>query len=75
MEKISKETRVLNYLKRYNNITPLEALKECGTMRLSAIIYNLRRKGWSITSERIDVPTRFGTACVSKYVFNGRIWK
>lgn len=45
--------RILEYLKEGNSITPMEALKMFGTMRLGARIADLKDKGWSITTTMI----------------------
>lgn len=42
MEKSTQRDIVRNYLLKGNSITPLEAFNLCNTMRLSAIIYELR---------------------------------
>tara|TARA_R100001510_G_C7555292_1_gene137455 strand:+ start:312 stop:539 length:228 start_codon:yes stop_codon:yes gene_type:complete len=57
--KTNHETRLINYLNQYGSITTLEAIRDLGNTRLSAYIYNLRKKGHNITSENIKVPTRF----------------
>lgn len=69
---INKTQAVLKLLKKYRKLTPLEALRECGTMRLGAIIFNLR-KDYKIDTNMIDVPTRFGTSRVAQYVYKGAI--
>lgn len=58
MEKPQNPTQtelILEYMREYGSITPIEALTECGCLRLSARIYDLKRCGHSITSERITV--------------------
>ena len=67
MVKENRETKVLNYIKKYGNITPLEAYRDCGTMRLSAAIYNLKKKGHVIHTEKVRVPTRDGFTYVAQY--------
>ena len=42
--KTNHETRLINYLKQYGSITTLEAIRDLGNTRLSAYIYNLRKK-------------------------------
>lgn len=69
---INKHIAVLEHLKKYKKITPLEALKEYGSMRLGAIIFDLR-KDHNIETNMIDVPTRFGTSRVAQYVYKGAI--
>jgi hypothetical protein len=55
MEAKSQEKRILNYLQNGGKITPLEALNKFGCLRLSGRIYDLRRKGYNIKSNRITV--------------------
>ncbi len=48
----SQKTKVLNYLKAGNSLTPLEALNMFGSMRLAAIIEVLRNKeGYNIIND------------------------
>lgn len=42
---------LLQYLQRFDSITPLEALTAFGCLRLSARIADLRNDGYSITTE------------------------
>lgn len=46
-EYISQDKNILNHLKN-NPITPLEALRQYGCFRLSAIIYRLKKEGYKI---------------------------
>lgn len=46
----SQNKRILEYLKRYGNITPLEALNGIGCMRLSARIAELKKQGFNIAT-------------------------
>lgn len=71
--KKTKEMKVLKYLKRYRNINPLEALKFCGSMRLSAVIYNLKKQGYRFKTERVRVMSRDGWTYVAKYIYEGAI--
>ena len=65
---MSKKEKVLEYLKKYNNITQLEALRMWWDWRLSASIYLLRKDGYKIKSEDITVKKADGTdASVTKY--------
>lgn len=41
-------------------ITSWEAIKLYGATRLSAIIFNLRKRGMNITTRRIEFTDRFG---------------
>lgn len=59
---------VLDWLMSGDSISSLEAFKELGITRLSAIIFNLRKKGYCITSEDEKTVNRFGSTVVfSRY--------
>ena len=53
---MTKKEKILKHLKKYRKITPLEALNEYGSMRLGAVIFELR-KNYKIRTNLIDVPT------------------
>ena len=46
--------RILKYLQEGNSITPLEALKRFGSMRLGARIYELKQQNYHITTKIIS---------------------
>lgn len=69
---MTKKEMVLEHLKKYKTITPKEAYFEYGSMRLGAIIFELR-KDYKIKTNLIDVPTRFGNSTVAQYVYEGEI--
>lgn len=59
---------VLDWLMSGDSISSLEAFKELGITRLSAIIFRLRQKGYRITSEDEKTVNRFGSTVVfSRY--------
>lgn len=64
MEKsrMSQEEMVLNHLKVYGEIEPLTAMREYAVMRLSAVIYNLRKKGYNIETNDTTGKNRFGVS-------------
>ena len=53
------KTRLISYLKQYKTITSLEAIRDLGNTRLSATIFTLRDEGYNITSDNVEVMTRF----------------
>ena len=57
----TQNERVVAYLKEFSSITPLEGMRDLGIYRLPSRIYDLRKKGYLIKSEWVDVPTRWGT--------------
>ena len=63
---MSQQTQVLNHLKR-EPLTPLVALKKYGTLRLAAIVFNLKDEGHNILSERVNVGTKNKPKFVAKY--------
>jgi len=71
MSKVSNKTEaVLAYLKKNpkKGITSLEAFHLCGATRLSAIIFNLRKK-YHIDSIWMEAEDQFGNTCrFTKYV-------
>ena len=52
---ISQNLEILSYLKTGKTLTPLQALKLFGSLRLGARIFNLREQGHNITSTMIEV--------------------
>ena len=64
---------VLRHLKEYKNIISFEAFTEYGATRLSAIIFNLRKKH-EITDEWIERTNRFGeNVRFKKYIYKKEI--
>lgn len=55
MLKKSQKQNVLEYLEIGNKITPLEALYQFGSFRLSAIIFDLRQEGFNIITHNKKV--------------------
>lgn len=50
-KKLSQEKMVLNYLLKGRKINALQALQLFGVMRLGAIIFILKKKGYAIKDE------------------------
>jgi len=60
--------RVLSYMQSRGSIQPLEAWRELGIYRLSAVIYDLRKDGYAIKTKRMEVVNRFGeSAHIAQY--------
>lgn len=51
----SQKENILEYLHIGNKITPLEALYQFGSFRLSAIIFELRQEGYNIITHNKTV--------------------
>lgn len=68
MAKASQADRILEYMRQFGSITPLEAVRDLGVLRLAARISDLRKAGYDIISEQHAVENRFGETCyVAKY--------
>jgi hypothetical protein len=55
MPKKSQKENILEYLQIGNKITPLEALYQFGSFRLSAVIFELRQEGYNIITHNKTV--------------------
>ena len=67
---MTKKELILEHLKKYRSITPKEAYFEYGSMRLGAVIFELRKKH-KIKTNLIDVAGKFGNSTVAQYVYEG----
>lgn len=57
---MTQTERVLQYLKDFGSITPLQALSDLGVMRLGARIWDLRQEGYPITRRMVGSKNRYG---------------
>jgi hypothetical protein len=72
--KPTQNQRVIDYISTFGSITQLEALRDLGVMRLASRISDLKKKGYTITSEVEAVTNRFGEKChIKKYKFEERV--
>ncbi len=61
MRRRSQTLAVIEHLRKYKEITSLDAFSLYGATRLSSIIYALRNKGFEIITEEKTCKNRFGT--------------
>lgn len=67
----TKTSEVLNHLKEHGSITSNEAWELYGATRLSAIIFNLRKRGHDIETVTMGMTDRYGHAAnYAKYVLH-----
>ena len=59
-KKVTLQDRVLQYLQEAGSITSLDAIREFGATRLSAIIFNLKKDGYIIRTESETSKNRWG---------------
>lgn len=57
---MTQKDRVLKYMQDFGKITPLDAIREFGCLRLSARIFDLKRDGHNIISETETSKNRYG---------------
>lgn len=68
---MNKTTAILNHLKEHGSITSNEAWELYGATRLSAIIFNLRHRGYDIETVMTNMTDRYGYAVnYAKYVLH-----
>ena len=68
---MNQKEMIINYIKKYGSITPLEAMKELGVMRLASRINELKKQGYLIKSETTYCKNRFGKKIhFSKYMLD-----
>lgn len=57
---MTQKERIIKYLQDFGSITPLDALRDLGVMRLGARIWELIREGWPIEKETECAKNRYG---------------
>lgn len=68
--KPTQNQQILDYIDTFGSITPLEAMRDIGCMRLASRISDLKRQGYNITSTREKVTNRFEKTCyIKRYSF------
>jgi hypothetical protein len=58
--KATQREMILRYIREFGSITPHEALREFGCMRLGARIWELRKSGYLITRTMEKRENRYG---------------
>ena len=61
--KATQAQRVLDYMDTFGSITQLEALQDLGVMRLASRISDLKKKGYPIKGDVVEVKNRYGESC------------
>ena len=75
MPKKSQKENILEYLHIGNKITPLEALYQFGSFRLSAVIFELRQEGYNIITHKKKVDGKtFAEYELAKEKSNDWLW-
>ena len=58
--KVTQKERVLDYIERFGGITSYEAFADLGVTRLSAVIFDLKKLGYTFIDENIKRINRYG---------------
>lgn len=67
---MTQRERVVNYISKFGSISSLEAFRDLGVTRLSAVIFDLRHDGYEICGEMEATKNRFGeTVHYMRYSF------
>ena len=61
--KTNKHIQVLEHLQKYGTIESMQAINEYGATRLSAIIFDLKKRGYVIRTHMIESTDRNGNRC------------
>lgn len=69
MKEISQVDMVISHINEYGSITPLEAMREYGIMRLAARINDLKSAGFDINSKCVFRRNRYGEKVRVKQYF------
>lgn len=59
---VSQKKMVLDYIREFGSITPLDVFKDLGVTRLAAVTFELKEDGHDIHTEREHGKDRFGHA-------------
>lgn len=57
---VSQKSMVLDYMEEFGSITPIDAFRDLGITRLSAIVLNLKEEGHDIDKVIETGKNRFG---------------
>ena len=57
---MNRAERVLEYIKQFGSITPLEAVRDLGYYRLSAAIHDIKAAGYKIKTTTKTGKNRYG---------------
>ena len=54
----NQKERTLYYIRQYGSITPLQAMRDLGVYRLSAVVFDLKEEGHDIETTLVEVSNR-----------------
>ena len=73
--KTNKHLKVKSHLETHKSITSLEAIDKYGATRLSAIIFNLKKKSnMDIVTKELMIKDRYGNTCkYAQYILQTKV--
>ena len=60
MEKVTQCDKILAYIREHGSITPLDALREFGCMRLASRMSDLKGRGYNVKSTMETSKNQYG---------------
>ena len=64
---MTQKQQILNHLLSGKTLTPIQALTKYNSLRLAAVVFELKRKGYKVRTELINVGNKKQPKFVSKY--------
>ena len=59
-QRLTQSMKILKYMMDFGKITPVDAMKDLGVMRLAARISDLEQQGFEIEHNRVSAKNRYG---------------
>ena len=59
-QRLTQCMKIVKYMNDFGSITPVQAMKDLGVMRLAARISDLEAEGWQLEHERETGENRYG---------------
>ena len=59
-QRLTQSMKIIKYMMDFGSITPIEAMRDLGVMRLGARIWDLEQEGFEIVHERETGKNRYG---------------
>ncbi len=59
-KRLTQSMKIIKYMMDFGSITPIQAMKDLGVMRLAARISDIEAEGWEIIHERETGKNRYG---------------
>ena len=71
-QRLTQCMKIVKYMHDFGSITPVQAMKDLGVMRLAARISDLEAEGWEIQHDRETGRNRYGEKTTyAKYSLKG----